>query len=86
MIGGIDALFAVLQEVTEGWVCPVRGRVSIQFVVDEEGSVPEARVLEGIHEECDQMAIKAIKHMAFSPPTIGGEPTPILLSIPVTFD
>mgnify|MGYP006445217775 CR=1 FL=1 len=86
MIGGLDALSTELESVTEGWTCPVRGRVSLQFVVNEDGDVTEARALESIHEECDQMAVKTIKRVSFSPATIDGEPTPALLSIPVTFD
>ena len=41
----------------------IHGKVIIQFVVNEDGSISDSRVIKGIGGGCDEQALNAIKNM-----------------------
>ncbi len=65
--------------------CPVRGRVSVTFVVNEEGGVEHARTIMGIHEACDAVAERAMSQMRFTPATLNETPVKLPMMAPITF-
>lgn len=64
----------------------VEGTVIISFLVYEDGSVADIKVVKGIHPSLDQIAVDAIKNMPdWLPGTLNGKPTKQELNLPVRF-
>lgn len=85
MVGGLNALQKEVNERIKRTDCPVRGKVTIVYVVDEAGNVLDAATAAGIHEVCDTLAEEAVKVMKFTPATKNGVPVRIRMGAPVTF-
>ena len=85
MIGGLNALQKEVNERLKRTDCPVRGKVTIVYVVDERGDVLDSATAAGIHEVCDAIAEEAVKEMKFTPATKNGESVRIRMGSPVTF-
>jgi protein TonB len=64
----------------------IQGRVFISFVVKEDGSVIDARVLRGIGGGCDEEALRVIKAMpSWIPGKQYGIPVRVQVNLPVKF-
>jgi len=62
------------------------GRVKVQFVVDEEGNIINAKVIEGIGGGCDKEALRVVKQMPkWKPGTLDGKPVKIIYTLPILF-
>jgi len=62
------------------------GRVVIQFVVNEDGSISAAQVLKGIGDGCDAEALRVVKHMPrWKPGRQNGRAVKVYFSLPVWF-
>ncbi|MBS1687355.1 MAG: TonB family protein [Bacteroidetes bacterium] len=62
------------------------GRVKVQFVVDEEGNIINAKVIEGIGGGCDKEALRVVKQMPkWKPGTLDGKPVKIIYTLPIHF-
>lgn len=85
MIGGIAAFGAAMNTLAESRPCPVRGRVSVAYVVNTHGIVEVAKIAEGIHEICDQVAVDAMKQMRFIPAKKNGQVIKIVMATPARF-
>jgi TonB family protein len=85
MIGGPMAFYEALRYPEMARRAGIEGRVVIQFVVDEDGSVSNPRVLRGIGGGADEAAIEAITQMKFSPGMQKGQPVKVRLTQPVVF-
>lgn len=86
LIGGLESVGERLQALNNITPCPVRGRVSVNFVVDEEGSVIDPQTALGIHEVCDAIAVEAVRPAKFIPAKIDGQPIRLQVSLPMTFN
>lgn len=86
MMGGLNALQKAVNERLAKTDCPVRGKVTIVYVVDEKGVVLDTATAAGIHEICDQIAEDAVRDMVFSPARKNGEPVKIRMGSPVVFN
>ncbi len=86
MMGGLNALQKEVNKRLLKTDCPVRGKVTIVYVVDEKGVVIDSATAAGIHETCDKIAEEAVKQMVFSPGRKNGEPVRIRMGSPVTFN
>lgn len=86
MMGGLNALQKAVNERLAKTDCPVRGKVTIVYVVDEKGVVIDTATAAGIHEVCDQIAEDAVRDMVFSPARKNGEPVKIRMGSPVVFN
>jgi protein TonB len=64
----------------------VRGRVIVQFVVNEDGTVSGAQVLRGIGGGCDEEALRVVRSM---PPWKAGKqngrPVKVYMTLPILF-
>jgi TonB family protein len=85
MIGGQMAFYEALHYPEMARRAGIQGRVVIQFVVDEDGSVINPKVLRGIGGGADEAAIVAIKQMKFNPGMQLGQPVKVRLTQPVVF-
>ncbi len=86
MVGGLNALQKEVNKRLAKKECPVRGKVTIVYVVDEKGVVLDSATAVGIHEYCDAVAEEAVKEMVFSPARKNGTPVKIRMGSPVTFN
>ena len=85
LIGGLPALQKKIQYPPIARKANVEGRVTIQFVVDEQGDVTNAEVLRGIGAGCDEEALRAVMASKFEPGKQRGKPVKVRMSLPVTF-
>ena len=63
----------------------VQGGVLIQTVVEADGRVGDLRVIRSLHEDLDAEAIRAARQWLFEPGTFMGQPTPVVVTIEMTF-
>lgn len=64
----------------------VEGTVFITFVVDKSGEVTDAKVLRGINEECDEMALNVVKSMPrWVPGKEKGKVVNVQYNLPIKF-
>ncbi len=85
LIGGIKELHKKITYPPIAKKAGVEGRVTVQFVVDEQGNVRDAVVLKGIGAGCDEEALKAVMASKFKPGRQRGKPVKVKMSLPVTF-
>jgi len=83
--GGQDALQKAVSKITSRNYCPVRGRVSVAYVVDEKGKVISPQTVLGIHEACDSIAEKAVAQISYRPASYNGEPIKLRMSNSIEF-
>ncbi len=63
----------------------IEGRVIIQFIVNEQGSVEDPRVVRGIGGGCDEEALRAVRQAKFKPGRQRGQPVRVQYSLPIVF-
>lgn len=63
----------------------IEGKVIVQFIVNEEGKVENPQVIRGIGGGADDEALRVIKQAEFEPGRQRGEPVPVQMSLPITF-
>lgn len=63
-----------------------QGRVTVNFVVDANGKIKNAKVVKGVSEALDAEALRVIQNAPdWTPAKQGGKAVPVTYSIPVTF-
>lgn len=85
VIGGIEALQRRIRYPDEARRAGTRGRVFVQFVVDEQGIPTDIQVVRGIGDGCDEAAVGAVALSRFTPGRLNGRPVRVRMSLPVTF-
>ena len=63
----------------------IEGRVTVQFIVNEQGRVENPRVIRGIGGGCDEEALKAVQNARFTPGMQRGRPVRVQYSLPIVF-
>ena len=65
----------------------VEGRVTVEFVVNEQGNVQDVVVKPGygIGAGCDEEAIRVVSETKFTPGKQRGRAVPVRMSLPITF-
>ncbi len=64
----------------------LQGRVTVQFVVDKDGSIKEPKVIRSIDQELDEEALRLVKSMSkWEPGRQNGEPVAVKFAVPVPF-
>ena len=64
----------------------VEGKVTVNFVVDQNGKIQNAKVVKGVSELLDAEALRVINNAPdWTPAKQGGKNVPVTCSIPVTF-
>jgi periplasmic protein TonB len=64
----------------------ISGTVIISFVIEEDGSVAEAKVLRGIGGGCDEEALRVVNLMPkWSPGKQSGKPVRVQYNLPIKF-
>jgi protein TonB len=64
----------------------IEGKVTLRFVVSEDGSIGDIKVQKGLSRECDEEAVRAVKKMPkWIPGEQNGKKVKVYFSLPVTF-
>lgn len=64
----------------------IEGRVVVQFVVNEDGSIGDCEVIRSLNKECDAEALRVIKNMTkWTPGKQDGKPVKVVFTQPVSF-
>jgi TonB family protein len=61
------------------------GEVTLECVVNPDGSVGEVRVITSLDPSLDAEAVKALKQWQFKPGSKDGKPVPVAVTVEVTF-
>ena len=65
----------------------IEGEAEVAFIVDEGGSVRDAKMLATIQPDIDKAIVKAVEQMPkWKPGKVGGKPSKVRIRIPVRFD
>ena len=89
-MGGMDALLKFLQKnlryPTPAVNANVGGKVFMQFVVGQDGSITKVDVLKGIGFGCDEEAQRVVRLMPrWSPGKQSGRPVAVRYTLPISF-
>jgi len=89
-IGGDDQLYAFINKhikyPQDALVDEKEGRVMIQFVIEEDGSVSNVSVLKGVFGSLDKEAMRVIKLLPkWNPGMSGGKPARVYFRMPISF-
>jgi protein TonB len=63
----------------------IEGTVLVEAIIDQVGSVVDARVLNDIGMGCGQAALDAIRGWRYEPATLNGRPVSVYLEVRVSF-
>jgi protein TonB len=64
----------------------IQGKVTVRFVVNEDGTISEVKVVKGLERSCDEEAVRAIKKMPkWEPGKQNGKKVKVYFNVPVTF-
>lgn len=85
LIGGLEGLQAGIKYPQIARRAGIEGRVIVQFIVNEDGTIENPRVIRGIGGGCDEEALKAVSQARFNPGRQRGEPVRVQYSLPVIF-
>ncbi len=84
--GGLQALHNELEYPAMERRAGIEGRVSIQFVVDENGKVTQPEVIRSSgNQNIDAEAVRALSQMTFSPGIQSGRIVPVRMIHTITF-
>lgn len=86
--GGINQFFHYIQEnmklPQEAKDAQVEGKVFVEFTVDTDGSVKDAKVLRGIGHGCDEEALRVVKNSPdWIPVEVDGKPVATKMTLPI---
>ena len=70
------------KEPHDAWI---QGKVMLEAVVQEDGSVGDVRVTEPKHADLDQAAVAAVRKWQFAPAQKNGHTIPLIVSVEMTF-
>lgn len=85
LIGGLEAVQALIRYPEMARRANIEGTVHLQFIVDENGNVVDPVVVRGIGGGCDEAALEAVRQVRFHPGVQRGRPVKVRYSIPVRF-
>lgn len=85
LIGGLALLQKKVKYPEMARRAAIEGRVTIQFIVNEQGEVENPRVIRGIGGGCDEEALKAVMTARFKPGMQRGRPVRVQYSLPIVF-
>lgn len=83
--GGQRALYDNISYPEAAYNEGIEGRVIVQFVVNEDGSVQDINVVRSAGELLDEAAVEAISMLEFEPGLQNGEPVKVMMTQPVVF-
>ena len=84
-IGGIEAMIKNVIYPQAAKDQGIQGKVFVNVIIDEKGTVTETSILKSVNEDCDKAAMDAIKKTKFTPGIKDNKPVKSEVTIPVMF-
>ena len=86
LVGGLDGLAEQIQYPQRAKLAGLEGRVIVQFVVDEQGDVRDAKVVRGIEGGgFNEEALRVVRQAQFTPGRHQGQPAKVRFALPIHF-
>lgn len=85
LIGGLAELQKKIRYPDRARKAGIEGRVIVQFIVTENGTVENPQVIRGIGGGCDEEAVKAVNTAQFEPGRQRGNAVRVQYSLPIVF-
>ncbi len=85
LIGGLAELQKKIDYPDRARKAGIEGRVIVQFIVTEDGSIEDPRVIRGIGGGCDEEAVRAVNQAQFEPGRQRGQAVRVQYSLPIVF-
>lgn len=85
LIGGLAELQSKIKYPEMARRAGIEGRVTIQFIVNEQGEVEDPQVLRGIGGGADEEALRVVSEAKFKPGMQRGRPVRVQYSLPIFF-
>lgn len=85
LIGGLEEIQKNIRYPKEAREKGIEGRVYVQFIVNEQGDVENAKVIRGIGSGADEEALRVVRQAKFEPGYQRGEPVRVQYSLPIFF-
>jgi protein TonB len=83
--GGIESLQKKVTYPEFARQTGIQGRVIVQFVVNEEGTVTNPKILQGAHTLLNEEAIRAVQQLECTAGKQRGTPVKVRMTMPVSF-
>ncbi|HCD51528.1 MAG TPA: hypothetical protein DEQ34_03710 [Balneolaceae bacterium] len=85
LIGGLKSVQSKVLYPEMALRAGIEGRVTVQFIVNENGEVENPKIVRGIGGGCDEAALAAVSEAKFKPGIQRGKPVRVQYSLPVLF-
>ncbi|MCP9290766.1 M56 family metallopeptidase [Gracilimonas sediminicola] len=85
LIGGMASLQSKVEYPETARKAGIEGRVTVQFIVNEQGNVENAQVVRGIGGGADEEALKVVKQVQFTPGYQRGRPVRVQYALSINF-
>lgn len=85
LIGGQAGIQSKVEYPQEAIDAGIEGRVTVQFIVDENGDVINPKVIRGVGGGLDEEALRVVKAAKFEPGIQRGKKVKIQMSMPILF-
>lgn len=83
--GGLKSLYGKIKYPRAAKLAGIEGTVIVEFVVDTDGSVTNAKVTRSIGGGCDEEALEAVEKLTFTPGLQRGIAVKVRYRLPVIF-
>ena len=83
--GGMQSLQSRVKYPEEAREAGVQGRVLVQFIVNKQGKVENAKIVKGIGSGADEEALRVIKETEFIPGMQNEQPVRVQYSLPIMY-
>ena len=83
--GGLEGIMTKIKYPEEARQKSIEGRVYVQFIVNEQGDVEDAKVIRGIGGGADEEALRVVRQAKFEPGMQRGRPVRVQYSLPIFF-
>jgi len=85
LIGGMKAIQSKIEYPTMAQQAGIEGKVTVQFIVNENGDVENAQVVRGIGGGADEEALRVVKDAKFEPGVQRGQKVRVLYAMSINF-
>lgn len=85
LIGGLEELQKNIKYPEDALEKGIEGRVFVQFIVNKDGNVSDAKVIRGIGGGADEEALRVVREAKFEPGYQNGEPVRVQYALPISF-
>ena len=85
LIGGLQGLQQKIRYPEMARRAGIEGRVTVQFIVNEQGQIEDPQVIRGIGGGADEEALRVVREAEFRPGMQRGRPVRVQYSLPIFF-